>query len=82
MFNWYKYAQMSAINSLRLFDLDANFTLEELDQAFVQKKKKWNSLVGQIPEAEKILFKIDDAYEELKTWALHRSDKNKLDFYL
>jgi len=26
MFNWYKYAQMSVVNSLMLFGLDTDFT--------------------------------------------------------
>ena len=47
-----------------------------------EKKEKWDPLVGQVPQAEKVLFRIEDAYEELKGWAMHRKDKNRLDFYL
>jgi adenylosuccinate synthase len=82
MFNWYKYSQMSALNSLRLLGLDTNFTIDELEDAAEVKLNKWKSLVGKIPQAQEMIKRIQDAYEELNNWVLDRSNKDRMDFYL
>jgi len=82
MFNWYKYSQMSTINSLRLLDLDTDFTPDELKFAVEDKLNKWEALVGKIPKAEEIVERIEDAYEELSSWVVSRKGKDRLDFYL